>query len=217
MTLHNSELLRQHEAHAARRTRLMSPPVRVHRDTLEGLRISLREMTEAFEKVSSEREVLQKKIALEERYSRRMELDVADRNARILALSQRVCELEDLGITSVGKRSVAEIVSEVLNEFPGITWEDIKGIRRQKNLVVPRQRCMYEVARQRHDISLPRIGKIFGGRDHSTICHAVKKVRLEREGGTISQDWHDRQEMAAKRGSPKPLMAIDAALTEGKG
>jgi len=212
MTLHTPELLRQNEAHKAIQARLLNPPVRVYRDTAEGLKISLREANEALERMTKDRDRIKAAYSLEERYSKKLELDVADRDARILTLGQRVSELEGLGLTSSsGKRAVADIVSEVLKDFPGIEWDDIKGIRRHRSLIIPRQRCMYEVARQRPDISLPRIGKIFGGKDHSTICHAVKKVRLQLEGEDHSQDWHDRQVMAAKRGSAKPIGEKDPA------
>lgn len=177
MTIHSTELQRQNEASIAVRARLMNPP-RIYRDTKEGLQICLREANEALERVTKDRDRLKALHSREERYSKRLELDVADRDARILALGHRVSELEGLGLTSsAGRRPVAEIVADVLQNFPDVTWEEIKGIRRQRNLVIPRQLCMYEVARQRPDLSLPRIGEIFGGRDHTTILHAVRKMR----------------------------------------
>lgn len=179
MTLHTPELLRQNEAHKAIQARLLNPPVRVYRDTAEGLKISLREANEALERMTKDRDRIKAAYSLEERYSKKLELDVADRDARILTLGHRVCELEGLGLTdSTGKRPVAEIVAEVLVNFPGVSWKEVQGIRRQRNLVIPRRLCMYQVAEQRPDLSLPRIGKIFG-RDHTTILHAVRKLRQE--------------------------------------
>lgn len=177
MTIHMTELQRQNEASMAIRARLMNP-VRVYHDTKEGLQIALREANEELHRITKDRDKFKSAYAVEVSYSKKLELDVADRNARILALGHRVSELEGLGLTdSEGKRSVAEIVAAVLVNFPDVTWEEIKGIRRQQRLIIPRQLCMYEVARQRPDLSLPRIGKIFGGRDHTTILHAVRKLR----------------------------------------
>lgn len=177
MNIHQSELNRQNESHIAVRARLMNP-VRVYHDTKEGLQIALREANEELERITKARDQLKAVYAREVSYSKKLELDVADRNARILALGHRVSELEGLGLTdSEGKRPVAEIVASVLENFPDVTWEEVKGIRRQRNLIIPRQLCMYEVARQRPDLSLPRIGKIFGGRDHTTILHAVRKLK----------------------------------------
>lgn len=176
--MHNTELLRQNEARQAVRARLMNPP-RVYRDTKEGMQIALREAQEALERMTKDRDRLKAAHKLEERYSKKLELDVADRDARILTLGQRVCELEGLGLTdSTGKRPVAEIIAEVLVNFPGVSWKEVQGIRRQRNLVIPRRLCMYEVATQRPDLSLPRIGKIFG-KDHTAVLWAVAKIKAE--------------------------------------
>lgn len=177
MNMHNTELQRQNAASMAVRARLMNPP-RVHNDTKEGMQISLREEREALERMTKDRDRLKKAYEREQNYSKRLELDVADRDARLLTLAHRVSELEGLGLTdSDGKKPVAEIIAAVLENFPDVTWEEVKGIRRQRNLVTPRQLCMYEVARQRPDLSLPRIGRIFGGRDHTTVLHAVRKLK----------------------------------------
>jgi chromosomal replication initiator protein len=71
-------------------------------------------------------------------------------------------------------------VGDVLAEFPGVTWDEVRGIRRTKRLIKPRQECMYEVSTQRPDLSFPAIGRIFGGRDHTTIMHSVRKVSANR-------------------------------------
>lgn len=75
---------------------------------------------------------------------------------------------------------VNAIIMEVLSGFPGVTIDDIKGPRRTKLFARPRQLAIYEVSRQRPDMSFPQIGRLFGGRDHTTCLHAVKKIEAER-------------------------------------
>lgn len=72
------------------------------------------------------------------------------------------------------------IIMEVLSDFPGVTIDEIKGPRREKRIVRPRQIAIYEVCRQRPDMSYPQIGRLFGNRDHTTCLHAVRKISKER-------------------------------------
>lgn len=67
-----------------------------------------------------------------------------------------------------------KIQKEVADRF-NVEVADLKGKCRSKDIVVPRQVAMYLV-RQMTDTSLPAIGKVFGGRDHSTVLHACKQV-----------------------------------------
>jgi chromosomal replication initiator protein len=53
--------------------------------------------------------------------------------------------------------------------------QDLKSKRKQKNIAVPRQITMY-LARRYTGASYPEIGEKFGGKDHSTVIHAVKKI-----------------------------------------
>lgn len=66
--------------------------------------------------------------------------------------------------------------------FYGITREDILNICRKKHFVRPRQVAMY-LAKKITLQSFPEIGRRFGGRDHSTVLHAVNKV-----GRLIAED-----------------------------
>ena len=54
--------------------------------------------------------------------------------------------------------------------------EDIKGKSRQRPLVTARQVAMY-VFRELTDLSYPAIAREFGGRDHTTVIHAVEKIK----------------------------------------
>lgn len=59
----------------------------------------------------------------------------------------------------------------------GLTPADILGPLREKPFVRARQRAMY-LARQATDRSLPELGRRFGGRDHTTILHALRKISV---------------------------------------
>ncbi|QIG70462.1 chromosomal replication initiator DnaA-like domain-containing protein [Rhizobium phage RHph_N28_2] len=86
----------------------------------------------------------------------------------------------DLEMAMTPRRLTKHIIAEVLEKFPGVTWADLKSQRRTRDVVYPRQLCMYEVHRQRKDMSYPKIGRLFGGRDHTTVLHAVRKIAAKR-------------------------------------
>ena len=60
--------------------------------------------------------------------------------------------------------------------FYNVTVIEIKASYRTQNIVLARQVAMY-LAREMTDNSLPKIGKEFGGRDHSTVLHAYNKIK----------------------------------------
>jgi chromosomal replication initiator protein len=72
------------------------------------------------------------------------------------------------------KVTVPEII-EVVSKHYSITVADIKGKRRVKSISVPRQIAMF-LSRELTDLSLPRIGKAFDGKDHTTVMYAYKKI-----------------------------------------
>ena len=70
--------------------------------------------------------------------------------------------------------SVEQIQSTVVERF-GISLQELTGERRSQSIVYPRQVAMY-LCRELTDSSLPKIGKKFGGRDHTTVMHATAKI-----------------------------------------
>lgn len=70
--------------------------------------------------------------------------------------------------------SIALIQEKVAAHFH-VTVDDLKGRKRVKTIVVPRQIAMY-LSRTMTDASLPRIGNEFGGKDHTTVIHAYDKI-----------------------------------------
>ena len=70
---------------------------------------------------------------------------------------------------------IDKIQTEVGN-FYGVSVKEMKGTRRVQNIVLARQVAMY-LAREMTDNSLPKIGKEFGGKDHTTVIHAHGKIK----------------------------------------
>ncbi|KRM86586.1 chromosomal replication initiator protein DnaA [Liquorilactobacillus vini] len=70
--------------------------------------------------------------------------------------------------------SIAVIQDKVAKYFH-LSISELKGKKRVKNIVIPRQIAMY-LARELTDASLPKIGNEFGGKDHTTVIHAHEKI-----------------------------------------
>lgn len=68
-----------------------------------------------------------------------------------------------------------ESIQALVCETYGVKRDELVGKRRSQNIVKPRQIAMY-LCRELTDLSLPKIGELFGGRDHTTVMHAVEKV-----------------------------------------
>ena len=83
---------------------------------------------------------------------------------------------EDIVITG-------EYIKEVTAKYFNITVEDMNSKKRTRSISLPRQVAMY-ITREITDLSLPRIGEEFGGRDHSTVIHACQKIAEEMDTNT---------------------------------
>ena len=80
--------------------------------------------------------------------------------------------------------SIERIQDEVSERFR-LSKEELIGDKRSQNIVYPRQVAMY-LSRELTDSSLPKIGRHFGGRDHTTVIHATSKIaRLIREDRSV--------------------------------
>lgn len=71
-----------------------------------------------------------------------------------------------------------ELIQEKVAEYYQMRVEDFKAKKRTKNIAYPRQIAMY-LCREMTDLSLPKIGDMFGGRDHTTVIHACDKISEE--------------------------------------
>ena len=86
--------------------------------------------------------------------------------------------LRDLIPDSAASEITAPTIMAVTAEFFGVTIDELCGPGKSKAHAQPRQIAMY-LCRELTDLSLPRIGQTFGGRDHTTVMHADKKIRNE--------------------------------------
>lgn len=88
-----------------------------------------------------------------------------------------VADLENILRNTGDERQTlpADIVSTVA-QYTGHKVEDILGSKRTPKLVLARQTAMY-VCRELLGTSYPVLGKVFGGKDHSTVIHSIKKIK----------------------------------------
>ncbi len=90
--------------------------------------------------------------------------------------------LSDDGSTSGqanGQPSIQSIIDTV-TQYYDIKLTDLLSKRRHKSIALPRQVCMW-LARRHTRFSLEEIGGYFGGRDHTTVMHAVRQITSKRE------------------------------------
>jgi chromosomal replication initiator protein len=92
------------------------------------------------------------------------------------------------------KRQITpERIARAVSEYYGVDMEQLRGQKRDKAIVMPRQIAMF-LMREETDVSLLRIGAELGGRDHSTVLHACDKITRESAGNDEL-----RREIAAVR------------------
>ena len=84
--------------------------------------------------------------------------------------------LQDLVPTASQRPVSAEDIINATAAAYGFTADDLRSPSRRQPLVLSRQVAMY-VCREQTDLSLPKIGALFGGRDHTTVMHAIDKVK----------------------------------------
>jgi chromosomal replication initiator protein len=70
----------------------------------------------------------------------------------------------------------ASVIIDISAAHYGLSPEELTGPSRKQPLTRSRQIAMY-LSREHTDLSLPKIGAAFGGRDHTTVIHAVEKVK----------------------------------------
>ncbi|MFI5936105.1 chromosomal replication initiator protein DnaA [Actinoplanes sp. NPDC051494] len=91
-----------------------------------------------------------------------------------LSLAEEV--LRDFMPDGAGPEITADQIMASTADYFGVSLEDLRGHSRSRVLVNARQVAMY-LCRELTDLSLPRIGQAFGGRDHTTVMHADRKIR----------------------------------------
>ncbi len=126
---------------------------------------SIRELEGALNRIAAHAEVSGQPIALE--------------------TTQEV--LQDL-LRAHDRRITIDEIQRKVAEHYNLRMQDMHSVRRSRNVARPRQIAMY-LSKQLTPRSLPEIGRKFGGRDHTTVMHAVRKVEeLMNDDAQISQD-----------------------------
>jgi len=88
--------------------------------------------------------------------------------------------LKDLVPNSQDEPITVEKIQQVVADYYNLRVEDMKAKKRTKAVAHPRQIAMH-LCRELTDLSLPKIGDEFGGRDHTTVMHAQEKISAEIE------------------------------------
>lgn len=91
--------------------------------------------------------------------------------------------LKDIFPNGRPKQITMELIQDVVASFFKIKMDELLAKKRTRNVAFPRQIAMY-LCRELTDTSLPRIGEMFGGRDHTTVIHAHDKITRERNEDT---------------------------------
>lgn len=94
---------------------------------------------------------------------------------RELSVSLAEEVLKDILPDSAYREIPVELIQHEVCRYFGISKADLVGANRSKVFSYPRQVAMY-LCREVTDESLPKIGRAFGGRDHSTVMHATSKI-----------------------------------------
>jgi hypothetical protein len=99
-----------------------------------------------------------------------------------MAAAQEIIDSQK--IISVPRNKGAQILKEVCEKHQ-VSLADVISERRHQYLVKPRQEAMYRLCTET-DWSLPRIGRLLGGRDHTTILHGKKKFKQRLDAGEVT-------------------------------
>lgn len=86
--------------------------------------------------------------------------------------------LKDIFSTTRTRKIDVDFIKATVAEYFNMKIEDFESKKRTRQIAYPRQIAMY-IARELTDLSLPKIGEEFGGRDHTTVIHACEKITTE--------------------------------------
>ncbi len=92
-----------------------------------------------------------------------------------ISIDLAVEALKDIISSKQSKQVTIDLIQDVVANYYNLKVADLKSARRTRNIAFPRQIAMY-LCRKLTDMSLPKIGEEFGGRDHTTVIHAYEKI-----------------------------------------
>jgi len=93
-----------------------------------------------------------------------------------LEIAQRI--LKDVFTSRKQSNLSIEIIQKAVADYYSLGINDLKGKKRNRKVVYPRQLSMY-ICREMTDFSLTEIGEFYGGKDHTTVMHSIKKIEEE--------------------------------------
>lgn len=103
--------------------------------------------------------------------------------------------LDDMGNIVQVKQITFESITQAVAEHYRIKLDELFNKKRTQNIAYPRQVAMY-LCRELADMSYPRIGELFGGRDHTTVIHAYEKIsNKSKEDSKLQKDLNTLKEM----------------------
>jgi chromosomal replication initiator protein len=91
-------------------------------------------------------------------------LEIAQKKLRDVVASKRQANLS------------MEIIQKAVVDMFSLSVNDLKGKKRPRKIVYPRQLAMY-ICREMTDFSTTEIGEAFGGRDHATVIHSIERIQ----------------------------------------
>lgn len=137
----------------------------------EKIKFNIRELEGAFTRITSFSTIMNEKITV--KFARSMLKDI---------------------FTSVDFNITCETIKKKVCKYFNIKMVDIESSKRTRNLAFPRQIAMY-LCREMIGTSLPKIGEAFGGKNHTTVLHAIDKISEEikenEETATIIENLRD--------------------------
>lgn len=102
--------------------------------------------------------------------------------------------LKDL-LRANDRRVTIEDIQKKVSDYCHVRFSDMVSVRRHRSIVRPRQIAMY-LSKELTPSSLPEIGRKFGGRDHTTVMHAIEKVKeLIDSDKKMAEDIHHLRQM----------------------
>jgi chromosomal replication initiator protein len=141
------------------------------------------------------------------------ELEGAITSIQNLSIVNNCAIDQELAKSAIGDRSgtgngavgpTIQTILEAITAFYDVRLPDLLGKRRHKSIAMPRQIGMW-LARRHTRFSLEEIGSYFGGRDHTTVMHAVRSIDSRREDDVIvSHDVTRLEERIFGPGGPRP-------------
>ena len=103
--------------------------------------------------------------------------------ALVKVQAQSTIQKQDINI-GLARSALADLkIQEVVANYFQTSVAEMKGKKRVRNIVIPRQVAMY-LSRELTDASLPKIGQEFGGKDHTTVMHACDKIARQMKTDT---------------------------------